>query len=308
MAQSNTSPLTIQNLEKKYGDRTILQIPVFAIQEPQRVALLGPNGAGKTSLFRSIGGSLRPTQGTIEIFGVDRRSRQARDRMGLVPQDIALYQDLTVLQNLQAFGRLHGLTSAGLQERSTWALQWCALEDRCHHLVRALSGGMQRRLNIACSCLHRPDLLILDEPTVGVDPQSRLRIFEMLDQLFHAGTTIVLTTHQLEEAQAFCDRIVMIDHGKIIADGSFEQLVEQSIGTRRRVYLSTQGEMTSAIPELVWSPSQDRWIGTIENVATELPQLISRVAERGSHVLDVEVRSPRLEDVFLYLTGRELRE
>ena len=174
--------------------------------------------------------------------------------------------------------------------------------------MKNFSGGMKRRVNLACSILHRPRLLLLDEPTVGVDPQSRQRIFDMLDELHSEGTTIILTTHHLEEAQAQCDRIVIIDEGQVIADGNLAELIEHTTGSMRQVYLRVDGELNASVPNLEWDDQQACFVAHIQDPVTELPSLLHRIRICGGSVLDLEMRQPNLHDVFISLTGRELRE
>jgi ABC-2 type transport system ATP-binding protein len=230
-----------------------------------------------------------------------------RERLGFVPQEIALYPDLTARENLESFGRFHGLRGGELREAVEWALAWTGLSDRARDLTRTFSGGMKRRVNIACGVLHRPLVLLLDEPTVGVDPQSRERIFAMLDELGDHGTSILLTTHQLDEAERRCDRIVIIDHGRVIATGTLSELIERTVGSKRRVTLRLaapgprpEGFRASADPR--------EFVAEVADVVLELPALLETVRAAGGEVSDVEVRAPSLHSVFIHLTGRELRE
>ncbi len=216
--------------------------------------MLGPNGAGKTTLIRCLAGRSTLDRGSIQ-FG----SKLARSKLlGLVPQSIAVYTDLTAEQNLYAFGRLHGVRRRQLRESVETALRWSNLEDRRHHLVKTFSGGMQRRLNIACSVLHQPSILLLDEPTVGVDPQSRERIYEMLNELRSRGTAIMLTTHQLEEAQFRCDRIAIVDQGHTVKVGSFEELVTDTVGRQQRLRIRFRTAPPVAITPLRWMRRERR--------------------------------------------------
>ncbi len=230
-----------------------------------------------------------------------------RQRLGFVPQEIALYPDLTARENLEAFGRFNGLRGAELGEAVEWALGWTGLADRAGSLVKTFSGGMKRRINIACGVLHRPLVLLLDEPTVGVDPQSRDRIFSMLDELRNQGTSILLTTHQLDEAEQQCDRIVIIDHGRAIAEGTLTELIAKTVGVNRRVIV----KLARPGPELdglEMSDDRRQLVAEVTDVALELPELLSRIREAGGQVSDLEVHSPSLRAVFIHLTGRELRE
>ena len=220
--------LEIDGLARRYGEQEALRGVAVALQAGECLGLLGPNGAGKTTLVRAIAGRVRPDAGTITLLGTPLQpgARTGRESLGVVPQEIALDPLLTAAENLEVFGALQGVHGEALAERVGWALAFSGLESRRDDRVEAFSGGMKRRLNIACSVLHRPRVLLLDEPTVGVDPQSRERIWHMLGELRAAGTSIVLTTHQLDEAETQCDRIVIIDHGRVIAVGTLAQLVD----------------------------------------------------------------------------------
>jgi ABC-2 type transport system ATP-binding protein len=220
--------LEIDGLARRYGEQDALRGVGLALRTRECLGLLGPNGAGKTTLVRAIAGRVRPDAGTITLLGraLQPGAREGRESLGVVPQEIALYPLLTAAENLEVFGALQGVSAAELAQRVEWGLAFSGLESRRDDRVGTFSGGMKRRLNIACSVLHRPRVLLLDEPTVGVDPQSRERIWHMLDELRTAGTSIVLTTHQLDEAETQCDRIVIIDHGEVIAAGTLEQLVD----------------------------------------------------------------------------------
>jgi ABC-2 type transport system ATP-binding protein len=310
-AEPNSQPpfaLSVVDLWKKYGDHQALSGTSFDVKPGERLALLGPNGAGKTTLIRSMCGRVRPDRGEILLFGKSIREPNVLQSMGVIPQDLAIYADLTAQENLECFGQLHGLRSRKLRERVKWALRWIGLEDRARDLTKNFSGGMKRRVNIACGVLHRPQILLLDEPTVGVDPQSRQRIFEMLDELSQEGTSIVLTTHHLDEAETRCDRIVIVDHGKVVADGTIDQLIEQTIGAQREVAIEATGLMVAAPPGLRWDANRQRFLCYVENVADELPRILERVQSVGGVITDMEVHQPDLHHVCLYLTGRELRD
>ena len=306
--KSATPALEVVSLWKKYGNNQALSGASFAVAAGERLALLGPNGAGKTTLIRSMCGRVRPDEGQVLLFGRSIRDPDVLMQLGVVPQDLAIYLDLTAKENLECFGQLHGLRSRRLRERVSWALKWIGLEDRANELTSRFSGGMKRRVNIACGVLHRPNILLLDEPTVGVDPQSRQRIFDMLDELNQQGTSIVLTTHHLDEAETRSDRIVIIDHGKVVADGTIEKLIATTIGARREVAIETRGILVAAPPGLEWNSARNRFVCFVDNVVEELPQILERIQQVGGTITDLEVHQPNLHHVFLHLTGKELRE
>ncbi len=305
---STLRALEVVNLWKKYGNNQALSGASFSVAPGERLALLGPNGAGKTTLIRSMCGRVRPDDGQVLLFGHSIREPEVLQQLGVVPQDLAIYTDLTAKENLQCFGQLHGLRSRQLRERVAWALKWIGLEDRANELTSHFSGGMKRRVNIACGVLHRPQVLLLDEPTVGVDPQSRQRIFDMLDELSQQGTSIVLTTHHLDEAETRSDRIVIVDHGKVVADGPIEELIANTIGARREVAIEAEGIFVAAPPGMEWNSARNRFVCFVDNVVEELPLILDRIQRVGGTILDLEVHQPNLHHVFLHLTGKELRE
>ena len=317
-AVTNAPALRIRDAARAFGATQALDGASFELRPRERLALLGPNGAGKTTLVRAIAGRVRLDRGTIELFGAPLdtgaagrapKSGAARESLGVVPQELAVYPLLTARENLEAFGTLHGVASADLRARVDWALAWTGLAEREKDLVKTFSGGMKRRLNIACGVLHRPRVVLLDEPTVGVDPQSRARIQEMLDALRGEGTSLLLTTHQLDEAEASCDRVVILDHGKVIADGTVPELVDRSLGKRRTVAFALAAPLAKS-PAGFFEIADDprRFRAEITDLAIDLPALLAKLAAAGAHVDDVEVERRGLHEVFLQLTGKELRE
>ena len=301
--------LLVEAASKRFGETLALASASLTLERGEWLALLGPNGAGKTTLVRSIADRVRLDGGAIDLLGqrLDGSPAAAlvRNKLGMVPQEIALFPMLTAAENLRLWGELSGAGDKDLGQRIEWALEWTDLETRRHDLVGTFSGGMKRRLNIACGVLHRPEVVLLDEPTVGVDPQSRERIWEMLSELRREGAALLLTTHQLDEAQQVADRIVIIDHGRDVAAGSFQQLVRDTIGAGRRVSLHLDKPVAAPAGfELDNSVLR----GTLDDVAQALPALLQRVATAGGKVLDVEIEAPSLQAVFIHLTGRELRE
>ncbi len=302
--------LTITNARKAFGPIAALDGASFGLGQGELLALLGPNGAGKTTLIRAIAGRVRLDAGEIRVFDRVLDGRETPPELGIVPQEIALYPSLTARENLDAFGRLNGLSGSDLAGRIDWALDKTGLADRASESVKQFSGGMRRRLNIACGVLHRPKIVLLDEPTVGVDPQSRDRIYDMLGDLAASGVSLLLTTHHLEEAEARCSRTVIIDHGKVIAAGTLPELVDQTVGRYRLVTLQLDEPLHAELAADVTTDETDRRIvrTQMRDVAVELPPLLARVRDAGRSVEDVEVRGPSLQAVFIHLTGRELRE
>lgn len=296
------------DLHKAYGSQAVLRGASLQLRRGERLGLLGPNGAGKTTLIRCLTGRTRPDSGTIQLDGRPLPPSGGRQTMGLVPQELALYPDLTAKENLQAFARFHGLRGRPLKQRVDWALHWTGLQSRAGDLLGCFSGGMQRRINLACGVMHGPDVILLDEPTVGVDPQSRQRIFEMLDELNAQGTSIVLTTHQLEEAESRCDRIVIFDHGRVAAEGTLADLVERTIGTARQVRLRVSDPLRADVPGWQHGTQPDELLARVDDVSLQLPGLLDSVRQAGHQVSDVVVAAPSLNQVFLQLTGNRLRD
>ena len=300
--------LTIRDARKSFGATAALRGVSLELGAGEMLALLGPNGAGKTTLVRAIAGRVSLDSGAIELLGRRLGAGGGREPLGVVPQEIALYPLLTARENLEAFGRLHGMPRAALKSRVEWALEWTALADRAREPIKRFSGGMKRRLNIACGVLHEPRVVLLDEPTVGVDPQSRERIHEMLGRLRDAGASLLLTTHQLEEAEGRCDRIVIIDHGEVIAAGTLDELVACTVGQHRQVAIRLDRAPESPFDGFNGGSAGTLLRARVNDVGAELPVLIGRAERAGFRIEDIEVRSPSLQSVFLHLTGRELRE
>lgn len=302
------SVLTIRNARKAFGPNQALRGASFELRERELLALLGPNGAGKTTLIRAIAGRVKLDEGEIELFGQKLDLANGRRELAVVPQELALYGLLTARENLDAFGRLNGVTPGAIADKVKWALDWTGLADRADEPVRNFSGGMKRRLNLACSVLHDPKILLLDEPTVGVDPQSREKIYDMLEKLRANGMSLMVTTHHLEEAEARCERIVVIDHGSVIASGTLKELLENTVGHLRSVTLTLDRPMPHG-PAGCESADHGRvWHTRVADVATELPGLIQNAQAAGCRVENIEVRSPNLQAAFIALTGKDLRE
>jgi ABC-2 type transport system ATP-binding protein len=308
--------LTVNDARKTFGAVKALDGATFALRQGELLALLGPNGAGKTTLIRAIAGRVRLDGGEIRMFDRVLDGRHTPRELGIVPQEIAVYPSLTARENLEVFGGLHGLAAADLRNQVDWALESTGLADRARESVKQFSGGMRRRLNIACGILHRPRIVLLDEPTVGVDPQSRDRIYDTLAALAASGVSLLLTTHHLEEAEARCSRTVIIDHGRVIASGTTPELVDQTVGRFRLVSLRLNRPLAAADAARLSSDlgvDVDGGDATLvkarmRDVALELPPLLDTIRTAGRTVDDVDVRGPSLQAVFIHLTGKELRE
>lgn len=307
--------LSVADARKSFSQTKALDGASMTLNKGEWLALLGPNGAGKTTLIRAVTGRVKLDAGSITLLGqplnghsIDPITNDARKQLGVVPQDIGLYPLLTARENLRAFGELHDVSGPLLEQRIAWALDWTGLADRADTLTKTFSGGMKRRLNIACGVLHRPQVVLLDEPTVGVDPQSRQRIWEMLGQLRDAGASLLLTTHQLDEAQQVCDRITIIDHGKTIAEGSLAELIAQTIGRQRRITLTLDRPLSGQLHNGLTMVGPTTASGEVIDVASDLPAMLDRVRAAGARVNDLKIEAPSLQAVFIHLTGRELRE
>ena len=300
--------LEVAGARKAFGSVQALAGLDLALAEGELLGLLGPNGAGKTTLVRAIAGRLRLDAGRITLQGRALEPRSPRPDLGVVPQDVALYPLLTARENLETFGRLNGLEGRRLRERTAWALEWTGLVDRARDQVRRFSGGMRRRLNLACGVLHEPRVLLLDEPTVGVDPQSREKLYDMLGGLRADGVSLLLATHYLEEAEARCERVAIVDHGVVIAAGTLPELVAHARLGARRVRLALDHPAAAAPEGFALEDGGGVLAASIADVAGELPALLARVRAAGLGVRDLAVRSPSLQTVFLELTGKELRE
>ena len=305
-----TSVLTVSNATKSFGKVKALDGASFDLGEGELLALLGPNGAGKTTLIRAITGRVRLDAGEVRLFDRTVAGGSTPADVGVVPQEVALYPLLTARENLDAFGRLQGLSGRVLADRVNWVLERTGLADRAAEPIKQFSGGMRRRLNIACGIVHQPRIVLLDEPTVGVDPQSRDRIYDVLADLRSAGVSLLLTTHHLEEAEARCSRTVIIDHGKVIASGTLPELVDRTVGRHRLVTLRVDVPLAAEHAGSIEIDPADSRLGRVRmtDVGAELPPLLDRLRQAGRSVEDLDVRGPSLQAVFIHLTGRELRE
>jgi len=304
-----TAVLSLRGLGKDYGSRTAVGAVDLDVLRGECLGLLGPNGAGKTTTISMACGVVTPTRGTVAIAGIDlaREPFAAKAKLGLVPQDLAIYEELSGLQNLRYFGALYHLDAKTLAERIAWALGVVGLRDRAGDPAKQYSGGMKRRLNLAAGLLHRPELLILDEPTVGVDPQSRNHIFETVRKLKQDGMTIVYTTHYMEEVEALCDRVAIVDAGAIVATGTVAELIAAHAG--KGITLELAGDIEAAAAAAAPHGELRRDGATLRVVpAAGLAPLIAAIEGAGATIARIESREANLETAFLALTGHALRD
>ena len=309
--------LTVEKLTKQYGDFTAVDGVDFASGEGRIFGLLGPNGAGKSTAINCISGLMPPTSGHISIAGFDvvKDGENAKASLGIVPQELALYEDLPAIENLKYWGQAYGLRGRELDARVGEVLDHIGLADRAKDLPKEFSGGMKRRLNFGCGIIHKPKVLLLDEPTVGVDPQSRQRLFEMVEAERDVGACVLYPTHYMEEAERLCDSLAIIDHGKIIADGTVDELKSQ-LGARD--ILQLKGSFPDGLGALVAergindleviSESDGTLTLTMTDASQHLPAIFAAITAAGGVVTETSLRSPNLETLFLLLTGKELRE
>ncbi|HLG96769.1 MAG TPA: ABC transporter ATP-binding protein [Bryobacteraceae bacterium] len=304
----------VEHLRKQYGDLTAVHDVSFTARDGEIFGLLGPNGAGKTTTIGCISTLLTPTSGSIRVMGCDviKDSIQARRSMGVVPQEIALYDDLSAEENLSYWGGAQGLRGAPLKERIREVLNLTGLFDRAREPVKQFSGGMKRRLNFACGIVHRPKVLLLDEPTVGVDPQSRVRLLDLVREQARAGACVLYTTHYMEEAETLCDRLAIVDQGRICAQGTLQEL-RAMLGERDVLRLSGTFHPEQVREALTRIEGVEVIHADEAQLALAMPDASHRLplifaALNGSDLRGTTLTQPSLESLFIKLTGSELRE
>jgi ABC-2 type transport system ATP-binding protein len=305
--------LWCKDLRKRFKQRLAVDGVGFEVAPGETYGLLGPNGAGKTTTISMICGLLRRDGGEVTV-ALDRDPGQVKAAIGYVPQDVALYPDLSGLENLRFWGRMYGLAGRELEDRVGATLEVVGLAERAGDKVAAYSGGMQRRLNIAAGLLHRPRLLVLDEPTAGVDPQSRNAILGNVEALGGEGVAVLYTTHYMEEAERLCDRVGIIDQGRLVAEGTRRELVA-TVGERDRIELAATGDLAALAAAAASLDGVDEAgvvAGGVHLVAGDgrrsLPRLLEAAEHAGAEVTSVELVEPDLEAVFLHLTGKAVRD
>lgn len=312
----NAPAIRIDHLEKSFGNIRAVNDVSFDVQRGQIFSLLGPNGAGKSTIISMLACLLEPSAGDAQVMGhsILQEPMQVKGKIGVVPQEIALYPDLTARENLAFWGKMYGLRGRRLNQAVERVLDLVGLSDRQKDRVATFSGGMKRRINIAIALMHEPDVVIMDEPTVGIDPQSRRHILDNVQTLNREGMSVLYTTHYMEEAQELSNRIAIMDHGEILAIGTHEDLVKL-VGEQDRIKLGLSSDSAKVI---------DRWrsVEGVHKISAEngtmsllvedsnlvLPRLFETATEAGTRILAVEIQEPNLEAVFLHLTGRTLRD
>lgn len=280
--------IEVRGISKRYGDLQAVDNLSITIEKGHIFGLLGPNGAGKSTTISMMCGLISPDQGTVQLNGEKPTDKATKHKIGLIPQSIALYEELSALDNLSFFADLYGLSAKTKIERMEWSLQFVGLQDRAKDTVSEYSGGMKRRLNLAASLLHDPDFIFMDEPTAGVDPQSRNKLFESVLELKDLGKTIIYTTHYMEEAEKLCDRVGVVDKGQLLALGTVDELIEQHGGHSSVNIRSEYGDESFM-------------------TANPVNDLMERLKGMNT-VENLSLRRPNLETVFLNLTGKQLRD
>lgn len=305
--------IELHRVSKSYGKIKALDKVSFSVQSGQFFGLLGPNGAGKSTIINILSTLLKATEGEIIIDGksIENYTTQVKNKVGIVPQEISLYEEISALDNLIFWGGLYKVPSQKLSERVNDALKMAGLWNRRKDPIKSYSGGMKRRINIIASILHEPKILLLDEPTVGIDPQSRNRIFELIENLNHRGLTVVYTTHYMEEAERLCDKIAIMDNGQVVTSGTLAEL--KLIGIRRNI-LQVR---VSHLPETLHSVLEKKHNMQIQGNELELKYdiltedielLLTLLKEHNVSATSIKTFQPNLESVFLELTGKKLRD
>jgi ABC-2 type transport system ATP-binding protein len=311
-----TNAIEVKHLHKSFGNLKAVDDVSFEVQQGEIFSLLGPNGAGKTTTISMLSCLLRPDEGDAVVLGhsIRQDAMGVKSVLGVVPQEIALYEDLSARENLTFWGKMYGLRGAALKTRVDEVLEVIGLTDRAKEYIKKYSGGMKRRVNIGIALLHKPQIIYMDEPTVGIDPQSRRSILDSVLKLKNDGTTVLYTTHYMEEAQELSDHIAIMDQGKMIASGTHEQLV-QIIGATDRITVTINAESATvmeawkAVKGVKQVTADD---GTLTILADDsnqvLPRLFESAAANAVRITSVAIQEPNLESVFLHLTGRALRD
>ncbi|MCC7231991.1 MAG: ABC transporter ATP-binding protein [Bacteroidia bacterium] len=306
--------IEVKDLKKSFGDRTALKGINVSIKDGELYGLLGPNGAGKTTTISILSTIVPADSGEVTIGGCNVHSglNKIKKLIGVVPQEIALYNELSAIENLMFWGSMYGVPAKELSNTANGLLQLIGLYDRKHEKVKNYSGGMKRRINIASSLLHHPNVLFMDEPTVGIDPQSRNLIFEVVEKLHKEGMTIIYTTHYMEEAERLCDRIGIIDNGQIIAEGTLDELKKNSAIKETISITFTEGDENKIRELFSYWKDFNRTGKTIHfystDIKSDLAKLVLQCNQSGLEISNIEILKTNLETIFLNLTGKQLRD
>lgn len=306
----------VRSVSKSFGNIEALKDVSFSIDKGEIFGILGPNGAGKSTIVNILNTLVRPDSGEVIIDNVNIRNDgvTVKQIMGVVPQEIALYEELTAYENLMFWGGLYNIPKQLLREHADKTLEIVDLSYRKNDRIKTFSGGMKRRINIACSLLHNPRILVLDEPTVGVDPQNRNHIFEVIEKLHDEGMTIIYTTHYMEEAERFCDKIAIMDEGRIIALGTLKELREISDAKDLLTIKLADfdngiiSRIRSAIPLIRFDSTMRTLEADCENISDEISVITNQVQSAGGVIERIYTRGTNLESIFLKLTGKQLRD
>ena len=311
--------IEIEGLVKRFGELTAVGGVSVVAERGAITGLLGPNGAGKSTTIGCVSGLLQPSSGSVRVLGHDvvHNGKAARAALGVVPQELALYEDLTAAENLAYWGGVQGMRGGALAGRVAEVLERIGLADRAKEPVKRFSGGMQRRLNFGCGVVHRPKVLLLDEPTAGVDPQSRVRLLDLVREEAAAGTTVLYTTHYMEEAESLCQRLAIIDHGLLVAQGTLEEL-RALMGERDLLRLSGRFAPDALRGMLATHPAlagaelvqcdEKELVLALGDASRRLPAIFAALEAAGAAVSETTLSRPSLESLFIKLTGKELRE
>jgi len=313
---SNTPAIEVLDLHRSFAGNKAVQGVSFEVKQGEIFSLLGPNGAGKTTTISMLSCLLRPDSGDARIMGHSIRDGQmgVKSALGVVPQEIALYEDLTARENLTFWGKMYGWRGSALKSRVAEVLEIIGLTDRAKERVGKYSGGMKRRVNIGVALLHKPKVIYMDEPTVGIDPQSRRNILDSVIALKNQGMTVLYTTHYMEESQEISNHIAIMDHGKVIATGTQDELVKL-IGGQTRIDLTLNTNAESVISD--WqsvdgvssvTAEKEKISALVNDSNLVLPRLFESAVQHDARITSVDIREPNLESVFLHLTGRALRD
>lgn len=308
--------IKVNGITKSYEEIEALKNISFSIKKGEIFGLLGPNGAGKSTTINILSSLIAPDKGDILFDGISsiKNLKTSKSKIGIVPQEIALYEELSAFDNLLFWGSLYDIPKIELHQRVIDVLEMVGLTDRKNDKIKTYSGGMKRRINIASSILHNPKILLMDEPTVGVDPQSRNHVFEVIERLNKEGMTILYTTHYMEEAERLCDTIAIIDNGEIITQGTLKELRNSAnVGDLLTILLvngegSSISEIQSAIPSYSYNIDSNSIQVECENIGKEISSIINKIQNAGGVIESIDTDRANLESIFLKLTGKTLRD